>query len=239
VTTLFEPISVNTLTDGVTERIELAIVRGEIAPGAALNEVALARSLGVSRGPVREALRRLQGRKLVEWTPHAGPRVLTMTRQDIIEILTIREALEGMAARLAAIHGTEAEFDEVETIINAMKADGAKAPKAIGDPNLDLHTVIARASRNSRLIGLLTGEYYNLLRIFRKRSVAVPGRFSMVHNEHTRILEALRRRDPDGAERHMRRHISRVRENLELDAEEAPAPSTTGRTRRSRAEPKS
>ena len=103
-------VQAQSLVDVVAERIEAAIFSGQIEPGSRLSEQGLALSLGVSRGPLREAIRRLEGRKLLERTPNIGVRVAQVSLKDLNEILQMREALEGLACSLAAVHMPDAEI---------------------------------------------------------------------------------------------------------------------------------
>src|SRR4029079_2161605 len=107
-------ISVKSLADHVFERLLDAIVKGDIKPGDRLSETLIAKQFGVSRGPLREAIRRLEGRKLVERTPNVGPRVISLTPSDLIEIFFIRERLEGLAVRLATERMTEKALEQLE-----------------------------------------------------------------------------------------------------------------------------
>ncbi|MGE8619755.1 MAG: GntR family transcriptional regulator, partial [Achromobacter spanius] len=91
-----------TLSDHIFKKIQAAIVKGEIAPGSKISEPELARIHGVSRGPLREALHRLEGQKLLVRVPHAGARVVSLSPQELSELYEIRESLEGTACRLAA-----------------------------------------------------------------------------------------------------------------------------------------
>ena len=100
-----------TLADRAFEWLEEAIIKGDYPPGAKLDEVALAKSFGISRGPVREAIRRLEGKKLVERMPHVGARVTALHPDELVNLLNVREALEGMACRLAAMRMSDAELD--------------------------------------------------------------------------------------------------------------------------------
>src|SRR5690554_1580237 len=97
----FTPLEVRTLADRALEMIEAAIMKGDLPPGARISEAPLAKTFGISRGPVREAIRRLEGRGLLERVPHIGARVVTISIEDLLEIFDIREALEGTACRLA------------------------------------------------------------------------------------------------------------------------------------------
>ena len=113
-----EGAGTQTLSDRVFGVVETAIVTGEIPLGAKLGESALAKRCGVSRGPLREALRRLEGRHLVERPPHAGVRVVSLPRDDAVQIYLVREALEGMACRLAALAMAERDIDELERLLD-------------------------------------------------------------------------------------------------------------------------
>src|SRR5205807_2308676 len=110
-------VSAQSLVDVLVERIEAAIVGGDLQPGSKLSEQGLAASLGVSRGPLREAIRRLEGRKLLERTPNIGVRVAALSLKDLNEILQIREALEGMACALAAQNMTDEEIAGLQGLL--------------------------------------------------------------------------------------------------------------------------
>ena len=91
-----------TLTDQIFYKIQSAIICGELAAGSKISEPELARVYGISRGPLREAIHRLEGQKLVERTAHVGARVVSLSHQQLHELYQIRENLEGLACRLAA-----------------------------------------------------------------------------------------------------------------------------------------
>ena len=102
-----------TLAANVMDLLVTAIVKGEIPPGTKISEPELARTYGISRGPLREAIRRLEGLRLVELKPHVGARVVQLSIKELIEIYRVREALEGMASRLAAEHMSQEEIDDL------------------------------------------------------------------------------------------------------------------------------
>jgi DNA-binding GntR family transcriptional regulator len=217
----FEALQVETLADKALDRIETAIMKGDLAPGTRISEVSLARTFGISRGPLREAIRRLEGRGLLERVPHVGSRVITLSVEDLLEVFDVREALEGMACRLAAERMSDDEIAAVEMVLERHSDDAAlRAGEAYyqqaGD--YDFHYRIAQGAKNRRIVGLLCGELYHLIRIYRYRSGAVPGRAPQAFDEHRRILAALRARDGDLAERLMRAHIRRARALLEHGA---------------------
>lgn len=210
-----------TLADRALDRIETAIMKGDLAPGTKISEVLLAKTFGISRGPLREAIRRLEGRGLLEIIPHVGARVVTLSVDDLREVFDIREALEGMACRLAAERMTDSEIAAVGTVLDQHGGDAAlKAGEAYyqqpGD--YDFHYRIAQGAKNRRIVELLCGEMYHLIRIYRYRSGAVPGRAPQAFDEHRKILAALQARDGALAETLMREHIRRARTLLEQGA---------------------
>src|SRR5690554_2890379 len=101
---------VRTLAERVFQQLQDAIVRGELAPGSKITEPGLSRTYGISRGPLREAMRRLEAHRLIERVPHVGARVVQLSMQELLELFDVREALESMAARLAAEHMTAEEI---------------------------------------------------------------------------------------------------------------------------------
>lgn len=199
-----------TLADRVFEQIVDAIVQGRIAPGETINEVNLAARLGVSRAPLREAIFRLEAKGLLQRVPHLGARVVDLQPRDLAELFAIRESLEGMAARLAAVAMSDADLDQLQQSLEAHRqqpdvASGTAYYQAGGDQ--DFHFRIASASNNRRLFRLLCEDMYSLMRVYRFRSSAAPGRARQAYREHQDILAALRRRDAEAAEAAMRRHI--------------------------------
>ncbi len=203
------------MVDTVMERLEHAIMSGELPAGSKLSEQALADAFGVSRGPLREAIRQLEGRKLVERIPYVGARVLALTPKDVLDIFIVREALEGMAARLVAETASDSELKELERILSphvgrkALDVDSYQR-----SPDLDFHYQIAIRSGNRKLIEFLCKDVYYLLRVFRYQSTQQPGRLEQGVDEHSAIVNAIGARDPDGAEALMRLHLRNGRRSL-------------------------
>lgn len=205
------------LSDKVVEILLEAIERGELAPGARIRESSIARQLGISRGPLREALSRLAGRKLVEYTPNFGMRVVMTSNDDIREIFQIREVLEGMATRLATQNMSDADLTELAALLETHRhgpelQDGSAYYQRAGD--LDLHFRIATSSGNARLVDLLCRDLYHFLRIHRFRASSAPGRAAIAFGEHRAIVAAMTARDADLAETLMRQHIRGALERL-------------------------
>ena len=200
------------------QRLERAIMEGEIKPGERLSESGLARRFGISRGPLREALGQLEGRRLVERVSNQGARVISLSRADLLDLLTVRESLEGMACRLAATRITAAETARLERLL-ADHADSQAVRSGRGyfqdAGDGDFHQIILNASGNQRLIGLLGGELYALLRLYRHHMSMRPGRPAAALAEHRIIVDAIRARDGDRAEAAMRDHIRQSRAAVE------------------------
>ncbi|TXZ73938.1 GntR family transcriptional regulator [Vibrio mimicus] len=217
----------NTKSENLTEYLIEAIVEGELAPGSKISEPELAKRFQVSRGPLREALMRVEGLGLIERIPHIGARVTQLSPTKLVELYAVREALEGMAARLAARNITEIELAGLESLLSTHsthidQVEGASYFHQQGD--FDFHYRIIQASRNQQLIGLLCDELYHLLRMYRYQSPRSHSRPVEALEEHKFILRAIRQRDEELAEILMRRHIACSRQLIEqqimLDAQQ-------------------
>ncbi|WP_290702878.1 GntR family transcriptional regulator [Amphritea sp.] len=212
------PSELRTLADKVCEQLVTAIVRGDIPPGQKISEPELARTYGISRGPLREAIRHLEGLRLVVRIPHVGARVVSLTPEELVEIYRIREALEGMACRLAAENMSTAEIQGLRELLyqhekNIEEIDGRAYFQKEGD--LDFHYRIVQSSKNIKLFELLGGELYHLVRMYRYQFSVAKSRPQHALKEHHRILDAIEERDGELAEMLMRRHIGRARRNIE------------------------
>lgn len=233
-----------TLAEQVYRRLSDAILSGQLAPGAKISEPVLARQYGVSRGPLREALHRLQERRLITRAPNQGPRVITPTPEGLMELFVVREALEGLAARLATLHATDAEIAELRGLVAARTSAPAGPGEAAAHQddrhNDDFHSAIARCSRNPMLIDLLCGELYALLRVYRGFAPGASPRSRPAAAEHERIVSAIEDRDPELAELLMRRHVAAARLRREaalIQKAETEAPALTRRRPRRPAAP--
>ena len=207
-----------TLSDGAFQRIQTAIVKGEIPPGTRISEQYLSTTFAISRGPVREAIRRLEGRRLVVRIPHAGVRVVSLSYEELIELYHVREALEGMACRLAAEHMSDDEIAGLRDVLATHeKHSGLKANESYyqQEGDLDIHYLIIQGSKNRTLSDMLCGDLYHLVRMYRYRYSTTPKRPQQAFAEHHRIIEAIADRDGELAEMLMRRHISASRRNIE------------------------
>ncbi|MBX8498163.1 GntR family transcriptional regulator [Pseudomonas cichorii] len=207
-----------TLSENVFRRIQAAIVKGEIAPGSKISEPELARTYGISRGPLREAIHRLEGQRLLVRVPHVGARVVSLSHAELIELYEIRESLEGMACRLAAERMTAEQIDELRKVLDTHERDAA-FQAGVGyyqqEGDFDFHYRIIQGSGNKTLSQMLCGELYQLVRMYRIQFSTTPNRPRQAFAEHHRILDAIAERDGELAELLMRRHIGASRRNIE------------------------
>ncbi|GAB2190786.1 GntR family transcriptional regulator [Sessilibacter sp. MAH2] len=207
----------NTLASNITRTLRDAIVCGDLAPGSKLSEPKLSKEYNISRGPLREAMRRLESMKLVKYVPHGGARVITLDLPQVIEIYHIREALEGKAAALAAKNITDEGIENLKRLLKIaeehMAATGGAYIQA--DADIDFHYRVIQASNNQMLIHTLCEELYYLVRMYRYKSSLQPSRSLQAFKEHQHLVLALEQRDEQLAELIMRKHIVRARENIE------------------------
>jgi DNA-binding GntR family transcriptional regulator len=215
-----------TLADIASHRLAHSIVTGELAQGQKLNEAELAEGFGMGRGPLREALRHLEGMRLVKRIPNAGARVVVLDRKTMSDLYAVREALEGMACRIAATQMSDEEIANLSSLldqheIEIKQQDGKVYAQSEGD--VDFHYRILRGSRNAMLMDLLGSEQYQLLRMCRYRTSRNALRARPALQQHRQIVEALSQRDGELAEMLMRRHIQGAWNSISemLDKEEA------------------
>ncbi len=193
------------------DSIKSDIINGELAQGSKIVESDLALKYGISRGPLREAIHRLERIKLIVRIPHAGSRVITLDTRMMEDIYNARESLEGMAARLAARLMSDAEIESLSKLLDQHAAaisetDGKAYFQREGD--IDFHYRIAVASQNQWILEKLNGELYQLIRMCRHQSGQFPSRAQTALEQHRQIAAAIARRDEELAEILMRRHIS-------------------------------
>jgi DNA-binding GntR family transcriptional regulator len=201
-----------------------AIIGGELAPGAKIKESALSLRFGVSRAPLREAIRRLEERKLLLRIPRSSARVTLLTPARITELYEIREVLEGMAARQAALRMQPDDIAHLRGLLRQHEAALDASEDDVyrqGTEDEDFHFFIIQRSGNATLVQILCDEYYNLIRMVRRRHSRVAGRARRALQEHQQLVEALAERDGDFAERLMRRHVAAALRGIlaSLDAE--------------------
>jgi DNA-binding GntR family transcriptional regulator len=214
------PLSIR--ADGY-EDLRQAIVSGELLPGERLLEEDLSARLGLGRAAVRMALVRLEHDGLVERERHRGARVRRVSEREAVEILEARSALEGLAARHAALKADDAEIADLRGIIEEMRGlREAGDLLGLSDVNARLHAGILEASAHETAKRLSRTLSSQIVR-FQYRTVLLPGRSDRSFAEHSAIVEAIAARDPDAAEAAMQRHLMRVADALRSHQADEPA----------------
>jgi DNA-binding GntR family transcriptional regulator len=208
------PVTREVLSERVKDRILTWILEGDLEPGSRIVETRVARDLGVSQAPVREALRDLAILGFVEMQPHKGARVRKPTKQELTEAIEVRAELEALAGRLAAERRTEQCLLDLEELYAAMDeaADRGDAhDQALN--NTRFHARIIEAAHNQTLM-----RQWSLLEPFSRTYVtaSVPGMdLHWLTKRHDEMLEAIRDQDPERAAETMRRHAAEAADLLD------------------------
>jgi DNA-binding GntR family transcriptional regulator len=204
------------LREIVFESLREAIINGILEPGERLMEIQLAEEMGVSRTPVREAIRKLELEGFVVMIPRKGAYVAGISMKDIADVFEIRAALESLAAGLAAERITEEELEQLErTLVRNSEVTEINNLDALVDIDTDFHDVLYKASRNERLVQIISNLREQIQR-FRKASLSHPGRMKDALGEHKKMVEAISERNVELAQNLAREHIENA-ENSMLD----------------------
>ena len=194
--------------------IKDAILTLKLEPGAALVEGELAEQLGISKTPVRDALQELEREGFVTRVLFKGTYVTDVTMSDMTEVFQLRAVLEGLAARLAAPHFSQADLKQLELSLTRAEVALAQGDLALcSQLGQAIHLAIIDKAGNDRLAWII----HNLddhLRRFRILSDRINGRLNRSVQEHRRILAGLEQRDSAGAEQAMRNHLFSVLQDL-------------------------
>lgn len=204
----------------IYNQLKNAILNGVYKPGESLIEMKVAKELGVSRTPVREAIRQLELEGLVSSIPNKGVIVEGITEKDVEDIYTIRRMLEGLAARWAAEKITDEQLKEMKDILDLMEFYTEKQEMdKVSEMDTRFHDVIFKAC-NSRPLESVLANYHHFIQRARLVSVKASGRAQHSLGEHQKIYEALKNHDADAAEKAMIQHISQASSNLDPILEE-------------------
>jgi DNA-binding GntR family transcriptional regulator len=207
------------LSDRIVQTIAEAIIAGDLPGGLRLRESELARRYGVSRAPLREALRLLEERRLIERLPYSGVRVVELAIEMVADLYEIRAALEAIACQRAAARISPAQIDELEIMLTqeGEEIDGIECgQRARPQPIRDFHTRLAEIAGNAELLRLLSNDLWRHARSYYHTVWKhLTERTRETHFEHVAILEAIKQRDGELAALLMRRHIDRSRHVLE------------------------
>ena len=195
------------LRDIVFQTIRKAILNGELEPGERLMETQLGEKLGVSRTPIREAIRKLELEGLVVMVPRKGAQVAQFTIKDIEDVLQVRASLEALAAKLACKHMDERSFLKLQLIITeyeyAAKEDDIEV---MIQKDIEFHDTIALASQNDKLIQLYNNMREQVQR-YRIAYLKNTEQSNSVIAEHNEILKALKNREEEVASNLATQHI--------------------------------
>jgi DNA-binding GntR family transcriptional regulator len=204
-------ITVEAVTERVTQSLRDAIIGGVLQPGERLIEERIAAQMGVSRAPIREALRSLEAEGLVRSLPRRGLTVIVLTKQDVEEIYGLRSALECQAARSACRKLTPDDLEELRSLVRRMREAGhAGDRQALADHDIALHRKILEVSGNGRLLKAWLA-IMSQVRLLQRRVVTAPAAtVDGLVRHHEAIVEGLRSGDPDTAVRPLREHIERT-----------------------------
>ena len=207
----------STISGEITETLRDAIITGEFLQGSKLSETKLAKDLDVSRGPLREAIRKLEGMNLIQHIPQQGARVITLDTQLVLEVYETREALETKAASLAALNMTSSEVDQLHRIIDAQSKfmhDNSNA-YIPAESDFAFHETLIRGSKNNVIKNALLHRLYPLIKMFRYQNSKMSNSTSNSLLEHRQIVYAIEQRDPELAAVTVKRHIVRARDRIE------------------------
>jgi DNA-binding GntR family transcriptional regulator len=202
-----QPLENRTLREQAADHLREEILSERLLPGAELGEVALGRSLGISRGPLREALGQLAAEGLVTIVPRRGAVVRRLTRQEFIDAYQVREALESLAIRLAVPRLSFADREELHAMCEQMEEAAASGDiDGFFDINREFHAKLVRASGNQKLEEVHAQLVAQMARLM-KKSVELRGGTQQSAAEHRAILAAVDAGDPDLAARLLEDHI--------------------------------
>ncbi|WP_458097914.1 GntR family transcriptional regulator [Roseomonas sp. WA12] len=207
------PSEGETLASALHHRLKAEISQGRLDPGSRLDEQDVAQRFGVSRTPVREAFRLLASNGLVELRGRQGAMVRSIGVHTLIEMFQVMGELEGLCARLAARRASPQQIERMTAIHTRLEAAADAGPDAFYDVNQEFHEAIYEASCNA-FLAEETRKLRNRVATYRRRVTRMPDRVKDTLREHTEIVDAISRRDPEGAHRAMRAHLTLLGDNL-------------------------
>lgn len=216
-----QPIVRQNLHDAIVSRVRDMIIEGDLAPGSRIHEGNLGRALGVSRTPLREALKFLASEGLIELIPSRGAVVRRFTAKDVRDALAVMGGLEALAGRLACAAASDAELAEIRRLHDAMmERYAARDRLPYFKLNQEIHSRILAASGNA-VLAYVHGMLQSRLKRIRYIGNEQPDRWAGAVADHEAIISALDRRDGEGAalalEAHMAASWERVRDAVAGD----------------------
>ncbi|MED4601038.1 GntR family transcriptional regulator [Paenibacillus validus] len=198
----------------VYETLKKKIMEGELPSNTPLVEEKLAKEFQMSRTPIREAIRHLVQDGLVEFFPRRGALVKEITVKDLEDIFTVREALEGISARIAASVITE---QKIILLHEALKKADQELENGDKDQSFELgntlHEIVLDVANNNKILTIVS-DFKNQIQRFHYFSYHIPGRLELSNKEHWEIFEAIQAGDGELAERRMRKHVRGTKESI-------------------------
>ncbi|MCB1866475.1 MAG: GntR family transcriptional regulator [Chromatiales bacterium] len=219
---MIEPLAQRPLYLDVADRVRELIYRAELKPGDWIDEPVLCAQLGISRTPLREALKVLHAENLVELVPRRGCRVNALDDEALLELFPVMASLEALCARFATQKLRPAELKRLERI-HARLEEFAEAQDVdrYYEANREFHRAIQDLAAN-RWLHRITGELRNVLVLARHRQLTMPGRLNASLAEHRELMRALRIGDADAAYRAMHEHLCRQERALRAAPDDSP-----------------
>ena len=202
------------LREVIFDSLRQAIIMGELKPGERLMEIQFAEKMGVSRTPVREAIRKLELEGLVVMIPRKGAHVAELSVKDIIDVLEIRSSLDGLATRLAAQRITKDELKELKNIVDQFAQYMEKNNvQGLIKKDVEFHDLIYKASRNDKLMQIATNlkDQVHRFRVVYLKDYSSP---KELVKEHQDIYKAIERNDGDIAETLATIHIRNQQDTM-------------------------
>ena len=208
------------LRDVVFNTLREAILKGDLKPGERLMELQLAAKLGVSRTPIREAIRMLEQEGLAVTTPRKGAEVAKMTLKDMEDVLEIRDALDELAVRIACQKITDEQLKQLEDVKELFeKNTQTNNVKNIAEADVSFHDVIYEATGNPKLVTLLNNLREQVYR-YRVEYIKDPKNYPTLIAEHEAILDSLKNRDVKNAVEAMHVHVANQAEAVKMVIQE-------------------
>ena len=197
------------LYEDVAERLRAQIFAHELAPGSWLDEQSLAQQFGISRTPMREAIKVLASEGLVTTKMNRGAYVTEVDRRDLEQIFTVLSLLEGQAAKETASKATEEQLNLLDDLHHRLeKAAADRDVEQFFEINVKFHELIQDIASNAWMNGVIA-DLRKVLKLQRRDSLTRTGRLQNSLLEHREILQAILKRDPTAAEAAMRKHLAR------------------------------
>ncbi|OYY16056.1 MAG: GntR family transcriptional regulator [Polynucleobacter sp. 24-46-87] len=197
------------LYEDVAERLRAQIFSHELAPGSWLDEQSLATAFGISRTPMREAIKVLASEGLVTTKMNKGAYVTEVDRRDLEQIFTVLSLLEGQAAKETALKATEEQLTQLDNLHHRLeKAAADRDLEQFFEINVRFHELIQEIAGNKWMNGVIE-DLRKVLKLQRRDSLSRSGRLLSSLVEHREILQAILKRDPLAAELAMRKHLAR------------------------------